>query len=228
MKENLKVKENNKMKEINKTKKGKEMKTKTKETIEEMDVIFLLDRSGSMMDSVTDTIGGYNSYLDKQRKNSYNTKITTILFDNEYQVLHDREDIKDVKNLTEKEYFVRGSTALLDAIGLTITNFDKRVGKNKVLFVITTDGLENSSCEYTKDKVKNLISKHPTWEFLYIGANIDSYSEGLSLGIKKNNISNYQKTKKGTRSLFKAVGLASDCLYECKSLDSSWKKELEK
>ncbi len=228
MKETEKANKNIKMKEGKEMKKSKEVKTKTKETIKEMDVVFLLDRSGSMMDNVTDTIGGYNSYLDKQRKNSYNTKITTILFDNEYQVLHDRKDIKDVKNLTEKEYFVRGSTALLDAIGLTITNLDKKVGKNKVLFVITTDGLENSSREYTKEKVKALISKHPTWEFLYIGANIDSYSEGLSLGIKKNNISNYQKTEKGTRSLFKAVGLASDCLYECESLNSSWKKELEK
>ena len=129
----------------------------------EMDIVFLLDRSGSMSGSEEDTIGGYNSYLDKQRKNKFNTKVTTILFDNEYEVLTDRKSIEDVSNLTKDTYFVRGSTALLDAIGKTINSLDKKVKDNKVLFVITTDGLENSSCEYTKDKIKELINKHSNW-----------------------------------------------------------------
>lgn len=193
----------------------------------EMDVVFLLDRSGSMAGIEKDTIGGYNSYLEKQRKNKLNNKITTVLFDNEYELLHDRVDIKDVKDITDKEYYVRGCTALLDAIGITITNLDKHVKDNKVLFVITTDGLENASREYTKEKIKDLINKHPNWEFLYIGANIDSYSEGASLGIKRNNIANYSKTKKGTSALFESIGNVSMSMYCERSIDESWKEKLE-
>lgn len=192
-----------------------------------MDVVFLLDRSGSMANSVTDTIGGYNSYLKKQRENKNNTKITTVLFDNEYEVLHNRVDIKEVNDLTEKEYYVRGCTALLDAIGKTITNLDKKVKDNKVLFIITTDGLENASKKYTKEQIKELISGHSNWEFLYIGANIDSYSEGASLGINKKNISNYRKDKKGTKALFNAIGKATDIMCECKCLNEDWKQELD-
>lgn len=193
----------------------------------EMDIVFLLDRSGSMSGSEEDTIGGYNSYLDKQRKNKFNTKVTTILFDNEYEVLTDRKSIEDVSNLTKDTYFVRGSTALLDAIGKTINSLDKKVKDNKVLFVITTDGLENSSCEYTKDKIKELINKHSNWEFIYIGANIDSYSEGMSIGIKKSNISNYSKTKQGTKKMFDAICLASEAFYNEDSINSKWKENLE-
>lgn len=196
--------------------------------VKEMDVVFLLDRSGSMYGSESDTINGYNSYLNKQRKNKYKTNITTILFDNEYEILHEREDINKVNDLTEKEYYVRGCTALLDAIGITITKLDKQVKDNKVLFIITTDGLENASSEYNKSKIKKLIEDHSNWEFLYIGANIDSYSEGESIGIKRNNISNYSKTTSGTKEMFNAISLASDNLYECSSVGSSWKKELEK
>ncbi len=194
--------------------------------IKELDVVFLLDRSGSMQGSETDTIGGYNSYLEQQRKNNYSTKITTVLFDDQYEILHNREDITKVKNLTNKEYYVRGCTALLDAIGKTINNLDKKVN-NKVLFVITTDGLENASKEYNKDKIKTLIEQHTNWEFIYIGANIDSYGEGTSIGIPRKNISNYSKSKKGTDTLFRSINYLSECMYMNEEFNESWKKELE-
>ena len=198
-----------------------------KKIIKEMDVVFLLDRSGSMAGIEDDTIGGYNSYLTKQRNNKINTKITTVLFDDKYELLHDRKDIKEVKDITKEDYYVRGCTALLDAIGITITNLDKRVKDNKVLFVITTDGLENASREYNKDKVKSLIEKHPNWEFIYIGANIDSYNEGTSLGISKKNIANYSKSKRGTKELFNTIGHLSECMCIEKNIDESWKEKLE-
>ena len=203
-------------------KEGNKMKNNKKE----MDVVFLLDRSGSMSNCVEDTIGGYNSYLQEQRKKGYNTKISTILFDDQYEVLYNRVPINNVKKLTNKEYYVRGCTALLDAIGKTINNLDREVN-NKVLFIITTDGLENASTEYRKNDIKKLIEKHSNWEFLYIGANIDSYAEGQTLGISRNNISNYKKGKVGVGKLFRSLEKASTCLMENECLDSSWKEDLE-
>jgi len=196
-----------------------------KKKVKEMDVIFLLDRSGSMSNCVNDTIGGYNSYLNDQRNNGYNTKITTILFDDKYEILHDRKDIKEVKDLTNKEYFVRGCTALMDAIGKTINIMNNKVS-DKVLFIITTDGLENASKEYRKSDIKKLIEKHNNWEFLFIGANINSYEEGSSIGISQDNIANYTQDKKGIDKLYRSISKASKCLMEADSLDSSWKEEL--
>ena len=198
------------------------MKTK-----KEMDVVFLLDRSGSMSGLEQDTIDGYNSYLEKQRTNKMNTRVTTVLFDDKYELLHDRESITEVQNITTKEYYVRGCTALLDAIGITISNLDNSVKDNKVLFVITTDGLENASREYTKSKIKQLIEKHPNWEFLYIGANIDSYSEGASLGISKKNIANYTKTKQGSRSVFDSVGTVCEMMLANEEIVESWKSQIK-
>lgn len=200
---------------------------KNLKTKKEMDVVFLLDRSGSMTGLEQDTIGGYNSYLEKQRQNNMNTKITTILFDDKYELLHNRKRIEEVNNITDKEYYVRGCTALFDAIGITINKLDKRVKDNKVLFVITTDGLENASRQYTKDQVRDLIEDHPNWEFLYIGANIDSYSEGTSLGISRKNIANYSKSPKGISVLFESVGEVSLSMYCDNSIKSSWKNKLE-
>lgn len=190
----------------------------------EMDIVFLLDRSGSMGGLESDTIGGYNSYLDKQK--GKNAKITTILFDDRYEVLHDRENINKVKKLTKKDYYVRGCTALLDAIGKTIKHIDE-CRSEKVVFVITTDGLENASREYNKEQIKELIKGHSSWEFIYIGAGIDSYAEGSSIGIKESNISNYVKDKKGTSKMFGAVDKASCMFYEDKEFTSAWKEDLE-
>ena len=190
----------------------------------EMDIVFLLDRSGSMGGLESDTIGGYNSYLEKQKDK--NAKVTTVLFDDQYEILHDRVDIKKVKKLTNDEYYVRGCTALLDAIGKTINYIDSCKPK-KVIFVITTDGLENASREFNKKQIKKLIKKHENWEFIYIGAGIDSYAEGSSIGIRESNISNYVKDKRGTSKLFGAALKASNMVYDGEELTSTWKEDLE-
>lgn len=191
-----------------------------------LDIIFLLDRSGSMSGSENNTINSYNSYLSKQKKNKYLTKITTILFDDQYEILFNRENIKEVKYLTNKEYYVRGCTALYDAIGKTI-NFYSRQIKNKVLFIIITDGLENASREYNKQQIQELIKSQKSWEFIYIGANIDSYSEGMNIGIKRSNIANYSKTKTGIDNLFSAVELATDSFYKTSSIKENWNQKLK-
>ncbi len=188
-----------------------------------LDIVFLLDRSGSMSGSELDVIGGYNSYL-KNEKNK-DALVTTVLFDDQYELLTDRIKLTKVEELTSKDYYVRGSTALLDAIGKTINYLDQKKA-HKVMFVITTDGFENASREYSKSKIKSMIESHKDWEFMYIGADIDSYSEGSSIGIKANNISNYRKDKEGVSKLFKSINRASE-MYSCDCLDASWKEELE-
>lgn len=192
---------------------------------EEMDIVFLLDRSGSMGGIETDTIGGYNSYINEQKKN--NAKVTTILFDDKYEMLTKREDIKNIKKLTNKEYYVRGCTALLDAIGNTINFMDKEKA-NKVMFVITTDGMENASKEFTRAKIKEMIQGHKDWEFIYIGADIDSYSEGQSIGIDSKNISNYRKDKKGVSMLYSAINNATENYRADRRNNVDWKQDLEK
>ncbi|MGM9874426.1 MAG: VWA domain-containing protein [Bacilli bacterium] len=198
------------------------MKNKTRDN--EMDVVFLLDRSGSMGGIEKDTIGGYNSYIDSQR--GKNVKVTTVLFDDKYEILHNREDIDSIKKLTNKDYYVRGCTALLDAIGKTIREMEDK-NPNKVIFIITTDGYENASTKYNKSQIKELISVHKDWKFMYIGADIDSYSEGRSLGIKDEFIANYKKTDRGISKLYNALSTASKIFYDEEEIDESWKNELE-
>ena len=203
-------------------KEGDKMKNKTRDN--EMDVVFLLDRSGSMGGIEKDTIGGYNSYIASQR--GKNVKVTTVLFDDKYEILHNREDIDSIKKLTNKDYYVRGCTALLDAIGKTIREIEDK-NPNKVIFIITTDGYENASTKYNKSQIKELISVHKDWKFMYIGADIDSYSEGRSLGIKDEFIANYKKTDRGISKLYNALSTVSKIFYDEEEIDESWKNELE-
>lgn len=190
-----------------------------------LDLIFLIDRSGSMYGSEADTIGGFNSFIEKERKKELDTNVTTVLFDDKYEVLYKRKSINDVEKLTEKEYFVRGTTALLDAIGKTITSLDKEVS-SKVLFVIMTDGMENASVEFSKSQIKNMIDNHK-WEFIFLGADIDSYSEAGSIGIAKSRIANYEKSVDGIDRVYSSISLASTRIRENKDLDDGdWKREL--
>ncbi|WP_295596169.1 vWA domain-containing protein [uncultured Methanobrevibacter sp.] len=191
----------------------------------EMDIIFLLDKSGSMYGSEKDTIGGFNSIIKEQKSDEVQAKVTTILFDHEYEMLYKRKDLFDVDELTEKEYQVRGSTALLDAIGRTIITMQKEIS-GKVLFVITTDGRENSSVEFTKTQIKNLIT-NSNWEFLYLGADIDSYGEAAGIGINQEHVANYRKTADGINEMYNSVSKATTMLYEKNEIDLSWKEDLE-
>ena len=192
---------------------------------EKIDIIFLIDRSGSMYGSENDTIGGFNSFIAKQKQNETDARVTTILFDHGYEVLYKRKNLYDVEDLTRNEYFVRGSTALLDAIGRTITSMDREID-NKVLFVITTDGYENSSKEFTRQQIKNMINNH-NWEFIYLGADIDSYAEASSIGIRKSRVANYKKTSEGINRMYDCLSDATLCYSKCENLDDSWKEKLE-
>lgn len=192
----------------------------------DLDLIFLIDRSGSMYGSEEDTIGGFNSFLDKQKSKEGNTKVTAILFDHEYELLYKRKSIEDVDRLTKEVYYVRGSTALLDAIGKTITTLDKEI-ENKVLFVIITDGMENSSVEFSKSQISSMIKSH-NWEFVFIGADIDSYSEARSIGISRTHTANYRKSRRGVGKLYDSIDVATDCLRrDVKLEDVKWKEDLE-
>ena len=191
-----------------------------------LDLIFLIDRSGSMSGFEKDTIGGFNSFIERERKKEFQTRVTTVLFDDSYEMLYERKPIGEVSELTENEYWVRGCTALLDAIGKTINSLDRKID-NKVLFVIMTDGLENASREYSKSQITNLINSH-SWEFIYIGADIDSYSEAGHIGIKKSRVANYSKSKVGVEKLYKSIDCAVDCLRSEVSLDNAkWKDDLK-
>ena len=178
------------------------------------EIIFLLDRSGSMGGLESDTIGGFNAFIDNQRKLEGKTLVTGVLFDDQYEVIWNGAEAEKVK-LTAEEYYVKGCTALLDAIGKTIldvgcrltkTNEDNRLGK--VIFVITTDGLENASREFTYKKVKELITHQQekyNWEFIFLGANIDAEREADNLGIHSENAFSFEASEVGVECMYKMV-----------------------
>ena len=191
---------------------------------ERLDVVFLLDMSGSMQGMEEDTIGGYNGYLDNMKDSD--AKVTTVLFNGSHEMITNGKCIKNVKKLSRKQYIPGGSTALLDAIGDTIKYMDEK-GSDKVLFIITTDGEENSSRRYTKEDIKRLINIHDNWEFIYLGADIDSYSEASSIGIKSNRTSNYKKTSKGVSKLFDKLKNMSWLYMEENCISDDWKDGLD-
>ena len=180
-----------------------------------MELVFILDRSGSMSGKESDTIGGFNSLIEKQKKEEGDALVTVVLFDDQYELLYDRVSLKEIPEMTSKEYFVRGSTALLDSVGKTINSIkakqdgaEESSKPGKTMFVIITDGYENASHEYRRDTIKNLIEtrKKEDWEFLFIGANIDSVTEAAALGIDANRAANYEQNEAGASSMFAAVG----------------------
>lgn len=194
----------------------------------DLDIVFVIDKSGSMYGSEEDTMGGFNSFIETQRKKEQNIKVTTVLFNDGYDMLYERKPINDVDNLTSREYRVDGSTALLDAIGKTVVSLDKVID-NKVLFVIMTDGLENSSIEYNKSNIKSMIKNH-NWEFIFMGADIDSYGEASRIGIERSHVANYKKSEEGMKDAFYSMDAATDYLMKNEKLDekAEWKESLAK
>lgn len=204
----------------------------------ETELVFILDKSGSMGGLEEDTIGGYNAMLKKQKMLAGNCRITTVLFNNGYELLHDRVDIKEVSPITSKEYQVGGTTALLDAIGMTIYKVDhiqkdmnEECCSENVMFVIITDGEENSSREYSVERVKALIEqqkiKHE-WEFVFLGANIDAVKAAGRFGISPDRAQNYHADSQGVELNFRVMSDAVAVYRKKSSIPPSWNKEIQK
>ena len=197
-------------------------------------IVCILDRSGSMSHLTSDTIGGYNSFIDKQRAEAGSAKVTTVLFDNKYETLYENVPIKDVKPLTSKEYYARGTTALLDAVGMTIMSVDGDFKKadvcpksELVVFMIMTDGLENASREFSRSAVKKLVSDAQEkygWKFIFMGANIDSVAEAGSLGIRREAAMDYAADSAGVGAAYESAGAAMKMFRAQEKLNDSWKK----
>ena len=185
------------------------------------EIVYILDRSGSMSGLEADTIGGFNSMMEKQKKTGEKAVVSTILFDNISEVLHDRVPLDEVEEMTDEQYFVRGSTALLDAVGGAIHhigNIHKYARAEdrpqKTIFVITTDGMENASSRYSYDKVQKMVKRQQKkygWEFIFIGANIDAYAEAQRFGIRKDRAVNYVHDDIGTATVYAGVSQAVCC-----------------
>ncbi len=201
------------------------------------ELVFILDRSGSMSGLEQDTIGGYNAMLEKQKAIEGEARITTVLFDNNYELLHDRIDIRAVSQITEKEYYVGGSTALLDAIGRTINkigNAQKHTAEDyraeKVLFVITTDGMENASREYDYNKIKSMVERQKSkygWEFIFLGANIDAVDVAGRFGIAPDRAQNYHSDSEGTRLNYDVTAQAIVSFRESGVVAENWAEEIQ-
>ncbi len=203
------------------------------------ELVFILDRSGSMSPLRDDTIGGFNTMIEQQKETGATVLVSTVMFSESSDVVHDRVSIADIKPLTRDDYSPMGCTALLDAVGSAvkhIANIHKYARKEdipqKTMFVITTDGMENASVKYSQKDVKRLIEKQKEgsgWEFLFIGANIDSVETAGSIGIDARRAVNYTADACGTKKLFKGLGRAvkEACCCDCEEISDAWRKEIE-
>lgn len=206
------------------------------------ELVFILDRSGSMSGFEADTIGGFNSTIEKQKKQEGKVYVSTVLFDNYSEVLHDRVDINEIKPMTDKDYDVRGCTALLDAIGGAIRhigNIHKYARPEDVpehtIFVITTDGMENASQHYSSEDIKVKIKRQTEkygWEFIFLAANIDAAETAESIGIRRDRAANYRQTEKGVERSYYAMSEAITsvrcCCADSMDLEEYLKEENEK
>lgn len=195
------------------------------------ELVFVLDRSGSMHGLEEDAIGGFNSLLKENQELKESCKVSTILFDNQIELIHDRFEIEKIKPLTEKEYYVRGSTSLLDAIGTGITKI-QHVQKHqdcKVLFVIITDGYENSSREYSGVQIKNMINenKKKGWEFIFLGANIDVEQMADEYGIDKEKARAYHSDKQGVMNNYNVMSQVVKNYRQGQTIDAASFKDID-
>ena len=203
------------------------------------ELVFIIDRSGSMSGLEDDTVGGFNSMLEKQREGDGRVLVSTVLFDNYSEVIHDRADIEKIKPMTRNDYRVRGCTALLDAIGGAIHhigNIHKYARREDVpehtVFIITTDGMENASRHYSSTRVKEMIKRQTEkygWEFIFVAANIDAVETAEHIGIRRERAANYRHTRDGVEACYRAM-----CEFvsitrsdEPVTDDSEWKRELD-
>lgn len=207
------------------------------------EIVYILDRSGSMSGLEGDTIGGFNAMMEKQKKTGKDAVVSTVLFDDVCEVLHDRAPIESVKKMTNKQYYVRGCTALLDAVGGAIHHIGrlhKKMGDDrpeKTIFVITTDGMENASRKYSYEKIQKMIKRKEEkygWEFIFIGANIDAIAEASRIGIQADRSVNYINDSVGIKNVYKSVSKAvcsvmeAGCAAEVKGCmaKSAWDEDV--
>ena len=202
------------------------------------ELVFILDRSGSMAGLEADTIGGFNSMIEKQKKQNGKCYVSTVLFDDSIEVIHDRVELHSVNKMTEDDYFVRGCTALIDAIGSSIrhiANIHKYARPEDVpqntMFVITTDGMENASHQFSSDEVKRMIKKEKEkygWEFIFIGANIDAVETAKQFGIGSDRAVNYHADSKGTEVLYNTVSQVVSNVRMCAPMQTNWSDNINK
>lgn len=202
------------------------------------ELVFILDRSGSMAGLEADTIGGFNSMIEKQKKQDGKCYVSTVLFDDRIEVVHDRVELHSVNKMTEDDYFVRGCTALIDAIGSSIrhiANIHKYARPEDVpqntMFVITTDGMENASHQFSSDEVKRMIKKEKEkygWEFIFIGANIDAVETAKQFGIGSDRAVNYHADSKGTEVLYNTVSQVVSNVRMCAPMQTNWSDNINK